>query len=294
MFLIEYATGEAIDRERLRAAVKKAMDVFRAFQVKLALSGPDRKPAYEINAAEIDVYPYDGRPHAFGEESNGYLFRVYHTENRVLLSMLHTLTDFCGANEFLKCILCFYFNVLNGRPEEIRRRLAVDPDDLRDPYTLYGAADAPDLSMKHKWRNERVIPNGMLYRRGEPVRIHELNLSISDLLKTTKRAESSVFPLLAWLTGKAVSRTYDGEDRLLTGAGSVNCRNMFHSRTPQVLFPDDRDRTASPGAPHEAGCENSIAPALLDIAEAQGIVGRPANVSEIRFDAFPLEELFHD
>ncbi len=247
-FLIEYATREAIDRERLRAAVRKALDVFRAFQVKLALSGPDRKPAYEINAAEIDVYPYDGRPHAFGEESNGYLFRVYHAENRVLLSMPHVLTDFCGANEFLKCILCFYFDVLNGKPEDIRRRLALDPDDLRDPYALYGSADPPDLSMKRKWRNELEIPNRMLYRRGEPVRIHELVFSIADFLKTIKRAESSVFPLLAWLTGKAVSRTYGGEDRLLTGAGSVNCRNMFHSRTPKcfsqtivtVLHPRER------------------------------------------------------
>ncbi len=233
-FLIEYSTREVIDREKLRDAVNRALDVFWTFRVKLALADTDRRPVYQFNSGEAEVYPYDGKQHFFGSESGGYLFRVYYAENRILLSMHHTLTDFFGGNEFLKCILCFYYDIADGRPEEIKKLLAVDPDDIRDPYTLYGSMDSHGFSMKNKWKNELEIPNRMIYRRGEPVTVHELFFSISDFLKITKRAESSVFSLLTWLIGNAVAKTYKGEDKLLTGAGSFNCRNLFNSRTPKT------------------------------------------------------------
>ena len=89
-------------------------------------------------------------------------------EKSILLSMCHTLTDFFGANEFMKCILCFYFDIADSRPEKIRELLGVDPDDMRDPYTLYGSFCSPGFSMDKKWQNELEIPNRMQYRRGEP------------------------------------------------------------------------------------------------------------------------------
>ena len=403
-FLIAYSTREEIDREKLRAAVHRALEVFRTFRVKLELDDKTGKPVWRFDPGEADVFSYDGLPHIFGAESGGYLFRVYYAENRILLSMCHILTDFYGAHEFLKCILCFYFDIADGRPEEIRKLLAVDPDDPRDPYTLYGSYASPGFSMGKKWQNELEIPNRMQYRRGEPVKVHELVFSISEFLKISNRAGSSVFPLMTWLMGKAVAKTYGGEDKLITGAGSFNCRNMFRSRTPKcfsqtfptVLHPlerkmglntqltvqrarmdielekgtiarsiavrkeqtdrmlenarqyiwdqDSRDaeRRASArkstyflsylghfevepaldkyidnvdvvstvtrvpvtagacewkGQLHiriqEAGCENSIAPAMLEIAGTIGITGRMKPPFMKRFDTFPLEELYH-
>ena len=403
-FLIEYETREMIDRVKLRTAVNKALAVFCPFRVKLVWSDMDRRPVFTFNIAEADAYPYDGQPHAFGEESSDYLFRVYYVGSKILLSMDHTLTDFFGAHEFLKCILCFYFEIADGCPEEICKLLAVDPDDFRDPYALYGSTDSRGFSSKNKWQNELEIPNRMLYRRGEPIKVHELVFLISDYLKISKRAESSVFPLLTWLMGKAVAKTYGGEDKLLTGSGSYNCRSMFDSRTPKgfsqtfttVLHPRERDmdmdaqltvqrarmdieleketisrslaarkemadhilenvgpyildqdkldaeRRASArrstyflsylghmeagtalennienvsvvgsvtrvpivadvwewkGLLHfrtlEIGCENSIAPAVLEIADGLGIEGRLMAPFEKRLDYFPLEELYH-
>ena len=403
-FLIEYSTKEIIDSEKLRKAVQRALEVFRSFQVKPVLDEKSRKPVYQVSSAEADVYPYDGRPHFFGSESNGYLFRVYYTGKSILLSMCHTLTDFFGANEFMKCILCFYFEIADSRLEEIRKLLGVDPDDMRDPYTLYGSFYSPGFSVGKKWQNELEIPNRMQYRRGEPVTVHELVFSVSDFLKTSKRAESSVFPLLTWLTGRAVAKTYGGENKLLTGAGAFNCRSMFKSRTPKcfsqtfttVLHPHERhmdlntqltvqrarmdielekgtiagsialrkkqadkmlenarqyiwdqesrdaERCASArrstyflsylghfeveaaleryienvdvvstvtrvpiaavgrewkGLLHiriqEIGCENSIAPAILEIAESIGITGSMKPPFTKQFDTFPLEELYH-
>ena len=403
-FLIEFCTKEKINREKLRDAVQKALKLFRTFRVKPVLDEKSRKPVYQFNSADADVYPYDGRPHFFGRESSGYLFRVYYAEKSILLSMLHMLTDFFGANEFLKCILCFYFDIADNRPEEIKKLLAVDPDDCRDPYTLYGNMESPGFSMDKKWQNELEIPNRMLYRRCEPVKIHELIFSISDFLTISKRAESSVFPFLTLLTGRAVAKTYGGEDKLLTGAGSFNCRSMFNSRTPKcfsqtfttVLHPreqhmslntqltvqrarmdieqekgtitrsialrkeqadrmlvnaeeyimDQKSRDAERRASarrstyflsylghftiepalekyiedirvlstvtrvpitaigyewkdllhirtQEIGCETGIAPAILEIAEKQGIAGKMAGSFIHRFDTFPLEELYH-
>ena len=232
-FLITIRTKEPVAREKLRDAVNKALDVFQIFKVRLAADGPDHSLVYKYNAGDADVYPYDGRTHAFGEESGGYLFRVYYAGNQVMLSMLHALTDFCGAKEFLKCILCFYYECMDGSPQEIMKHLAVDPNDLRDPYALYGSKDSPGFSMKNKVQNELEIPNRMLYRRNEPTVVRELYLSLAECLKITKRTESSVFPLLTWLIGRATARTYGGEDRILTGTGAFNCRNMFHSGTPR-------------------------------------------------------------
>ena len=403
-FLIEFSTREKIDSEKLREAVNQALNIFRPFRVYLELDDKSPKPVWRFNSCEADVYPYDGLPHAYGNESSGYLFRVYYAENKILLSMCHILTDFFGANEFFKCILCFYFDAAHSDPEEIRKLLAVDPDDPRDPYTLYGSHASPGFSMGKKWQNELEIPNRMLYRRGEPIKVHELVFSISAFLKISNRAGSSVFPLMTLLMGKAVAKTYGGEDKLLTGAGSFNCRSMFNSRTPKcfsqtfptVLHPRERhmglntqltvqrarmdielekgtiarsiavrkeqtDRmlenarqyirdqesrdaerrmsarkstyflsylghfeiepaidkyienvdvvstvTRVPiaagacewkGLLHirvqEAGCEISIAPAILEIAESIGITGRMLPPFTKQFDSFPLEELYH-
>ncbi len=44
----------------------------------------------------------------------------------------------------------------------------------------------------------------------------------------------------------------------------------------------------------EIGCENSIAPAILEIMGGLGITGTIKTPYEMRFDTFPLEELYHD
>ena len=405
VILIDYGLREPVDKNTLRAATQKALELFPVFRVRLALDNPDRKPVYEVNPDAADVYPYDGKPHAFGRESNGYLFRVYYTDKRILLSMHHILTDGSGAHEFLKSILYFYFNAAEGNPEEIRKLLPVDPEDRRDPYTVYGDPEAREITLKNKWRNELEIPNRMHYRRGEPAVVHRMLFSISDFLTTVQRAESSVFPLLTTLMGKAVAKVYGGEDRILTGAGAFNCRHMFRSRTPRsfsqtfltVLDPRERDLdlntqltvqrarmdielqketisrsvagrreqadrmlenaeqyildqdrldaerresarkstyflsylghfdsgeaiepyidsvdyystvTRVPivasgfernGILHlktlEIGCENSIAPALLETAGAYDLAGRMEDSFEICFDSFPMEELYQN
>ena len=271
-FMIEYCTKQEIRREKLQYAVKQALDVFPTFRVKLALDGTNGKPVYQFNSAEADVYPYDGRPHFFGRESSGYLFRVYYTEKSILLSMLHMLTDFFGANEFLKCILCFYFDIAESRPE--KKLLAVDPDDCRDPYTLYGNMESPGFSMDKKWQNELEIPNRMLYRRCEPVNIHEIVFSISDFLTISKRAESSVFPFLTLLTGRAVAKTYGGEDKLLTGAGSFNCRSMFNSRTPKC-FSQTFTTVLHPREQHMSlNTQLTVQRARMDIEQEKGTIAR--------------------
>ena len=43
----------------------------------------------------------------------------------------------------------------------------------------------------------------------------------------------------------------------------------------------------------EAGCETSIAPAILETAESIGITGRMLPPFTKQFDSFPLEELYH-
>lgn len=87
--------------------------------------------------------------------------------------------------------------------------------------------------MKDKWQNEVVVPNEMKYRKGEPVKGHRIVFSIQDLIKISKKAESSVFSFMSWLVSNAIARTYGDENKLVTGAGAYNCRKMFNSSTPR-------------------------------------------------------------
>ena len=229
--LLEYCIRGSVCSERLRTATERALDVFRLFRVRLTLDGTGT-PVYEPNPAAADVYPYDGKMHFFGRESNGFLFRVYHDDNRILLSISHVLTDYAGAAEFMKCILRFYFNIAGGNPAGIRELLELDPDDTRDPYTLYGDPGARSYSMAGRWHNGLVVPSTIRYRQGETITVHDVSFPVRDFIRISRHAESSVFPLLTWLTGNALAETYGGGDCVVTGAGSFNCRHMFRSRTP--------------------------------------------------------------
>ncbi|MBQ7149226.1 MAG: hypothetical protein IJR96_10810 [Pseudobutyrivibrio sp.] len=222
---------ELVDKDRLRDAVEKTLNIFSTFKMTLALGGSNQIPVYKVNSKDVDVYFYDGEPHNYGKESNGYLFRVYYFDKSILLSFNHILTDAFGVSEFLKCILFFYFNIFDNNDQEIRKRLKVDPDDFRDLYALYGNPDCESFSIKDKWQNEVVVPNGMKYRKGESVKGHRIVFSIQDFIKISKKAESSVFPFMSWLVSNAIARTYGDENKLVTGAGAYNCRKMFNSNT---------------------------------------------------------------
>ena len=271
--LLEYGIRGSVDSERLRAATERALDVFRLFRMRLTLDVTGT-PVYEPNPAAVDVYPYDGKMHFFGKESNGFLFRVYHDSNRILLSISHILTDFAGAREFLKCILCFYFNIAGGNPAEIRKLLEVDPDDTRDPYTLYGDPEARSYSMADRWHNGLVVPSTIRYRQGETITVHDVSFPVRDFIRISRHAESSVFPLLTWLTGSALAETYGGEDCVVTGAGSFNCRHMFLSRTPLnfsqtfVTVLDPREKNMDPDS------RLTVQRARMDLELEKGTIAR--------------------
>ena len=239
--LFECVLDRNVDRDRLLDALEKALDVFSSFKVRIGID--DRKCLfYEENPNTPQVYEYDGKQHFFGKKSGGYLFRLYYSADKVFLSAHHMLSDFHGAYTFMKCILSFYFGL------DYRNLIDLDPEDLRDPYELHGSREPVSLSQKDKWKNEIIIPHNMKFRRGEIITVNRLSFSLTEILRRTKKAESSVFPLLSWLIAKAVAKEYDGEDSIILGAGGFDCRSVFDSKTPRcfshsfitVLHPDEK------------------------------------------------------
>ena len=226
--LLEYTLDRTVDRDRLQNALEQALGEFTNYKVRIVLDNQG-KPVYEDNPNRPKVYEYDRRQHFFGEESEGYLFRLYYSEDRVILSAHHMLSDFHGIYNFMKCILCFYFEV------DQRDIIDLDPSDTRDPYELFASRELPSLSQSGKWKNEITIPHDMKFRRGERVDYTRLSFSLSEILRRTKKAESSVFPFFSWIIAKAIAREYDGRDLSILGCGGFDCRDIFGSKTPRCF-----------------------------------------------------------
>ena len=248
VILVEYTMKEPVDPEKLQAAAAMAADVFHVYRVKLALN-EKRQPIYEDNSLVPEVYEDDGGPHAFGEKSRGYLFRIEYRGCRIRLSIHHMLTDLCGANEFLKYILRCYLHQIDGNIDISKDTIALDPDDLRDPFELYGDSNAEGYNMADKWKNELTIPTGMQYRRCMPYPCRSLVFPIEPVLEAANKTDSSVFPLISWLMSVAMTEVYDANDKILVGRGAVNYRALYGSRTPlcfaqsfkTVRLPRERD-----------------------------------------------------
>ncbi|MBQ6365319.1 MAG: hypothetical protein IJI61_02790 [Oscillospiraceae bacterium] len=247
VMLLSYTLKETVVPEKLQRALEKAIERFPVFRVRLALN-ENRQPVYEKNDLLPCIYENDGKTHTFGKASRGYLFRVSYHSRRISLSIHHMLTDFFGANEFLKYILRCYLHQLDESIGTSKDTIAVDPTDFRDPYDLYGNADAVGYYMTDKWKNELLIPNRMNYSSGVPQQIHSISFSSSIILAAAKKTDTSVFPLLTWMMAKAIANAYDAEDKVVVGSGAANFRTFYDSRTPfcfshsfpTVLLPGDR------------------------------------------------------
>ena len=231
VMLLEYTLYGAVDREKLQTALEKAIDVFSAYRVRLALN-EKRQPVYEENELVPIVYEDDCRAHAFGKESRGYLFRLSFHGRTIRLSIHHALTDCFGANEFLKYILRNYLRQFDEGICVSTDTVAVDPSDLRDPYDLYGDIHAGGYNISDSWKNELVIPNSLRYRRELPQQSRRILFRLEKLLLIAKKNESSVFPVVSWLVANAAARTYDAEDKVIVGGGAADYRKIYSSRTP--------------------------------------------------------------
>lgn len=247
VILLEYTLRETIDPEKLQAALTRSIGVFSVYRVKLALN-EKRQPVYEENELSPRVYAEDGKLHALGKESRGYLFRVSYAGRRICLSIHHMLTDFFGANEFLKYIMRCYLHQLDEGIDISENTISVDTDDLRDPYTLFGDISAAGYNVNDKWENELVIPSCIQYRRGEAQNVRRLVFPVEKILLAAKKTDSSVFPLLSWIMSNAAAKTYDAEDKIVVGRGAANYRTFYSSKTPfcfsfafkMVLHPRER------------------------------------------------------
>lgn len=226
--MLEFTFDRIIDKDRLQNALEQALDVFTSFKVRIVLSDQS-KLLYEDNPNRPQIYEYDRRQHFFGKESEGYLFRLYYSEDKVILSAHHMLSDFHGIYNFMKCILGFYFEV------DQRDLIDLDPSDQSDPYKLFGSKESSGLSRSGKWKNEIMVPHDMKFRRGERIDYSRLSFSLSEILRRTKKAESSVFPFFSWIIAKAIAKEYNGKDRSVLGCGGFDCRSVFGSKTPKCF-----------------------------------------------------------
>ena len=110
-----YILTVPVDPAVLRLAVRDAVTAFPASQLKPVITPNGTLSAVlsDLTAEDMPVYQYDGSPVRLGsKDTNGYLFRVCWSDNRITLSASHGIGDARGVNSFMQTIVYYYLTRL--------------------------------------------------------------------------------------------------------------------------------------------------------------------------------------
>ena len=105
---IDVSLDEAVDRNRLTAAVRKALAAKPHFRSVPAVS--DHRFYYRIREGEPDILEGVNRTVSLGrEESRGFLFLVCMEDRRISFRVHHALVEARGWIDFVRTALAFYY-----------------------------------------------------------------------------------------------------------------------------------------------------------------------------------------
>lgn len=202
---------EPVRPEELREALKIAL--LRFPQMGLGLTRGATQYRYRLLEAPPVVLPFDDiSPYYIGsEDTNGYLFTCGYKDKTIYMEYQHCTSDGRGFNEFIKCVLYYYFK-LCGK--------AIENDGtIRTLETDYTAAENEDGFVKlRKARQsaENHFPDVPAFHLPEFDGMEEENewntevtLSFPQMRKFIKANDITPLTFLMTAISHAMYRTYD-------------------------------------------------------------------------------------
>ena len=129
-----YTLTVPVKPDILRLAVKDAVTAFPLSQFKPVISRDGKLSAVlsDLAPEDMPVYQYDGSTVRLGsEDTNGYLFRVCWSDNRIILIASHGIGDGRGVSSFLQTIVYYYLTRLDLKIDT--EGLIYIMEDLSDP-----------------------------------------------------------------------------------------------------------------------------------------------------------------
>ena len=214
-----------VEPELLRAAVKEALRLHPLFKTKLM-----RKDGlyYLIENDRIPVIREEtwDRPPVFG--TDGYLWSFTYSENLILLTLSHALTDASGAMAFLKTVLTLYL-IKTGElaaetlSESASGGVLTNPYELflEEPYSPPGVPRFPEPSdIPEEKRNT-----------GAGITAYKVIFDKNEIKHASKDSETSMFSVLACMLARSVEKTFRMTDGSIEIRVPSDLRHLFHVET---------------------------------------------------------------
>ena len=150
---------EPVDRQALEQAVRKAVERFPHFAVKMVRKGSEY--VFEPNRRLFVISP-EGRCVTLGsEESNDHLFAFAFDENRIFVDTTHFITDGVGKFPLVKTMLHDYLSVLH-------------PDEAFDTQTIVPAGGVPEAAMEADPYPQDLLPENPIGTAARPEKVFML------------------------------------------------------------------------------------------------------------------------
>lgn len=230
---------EAVRPEELCEAVKIAL--LRFPQMGLGLVRGEKQYRYRLLDRPPVVLPFDDcSPYYIGSaDTNGYLFTCGYQDKTIYMEYQHCLSDGRGFNEFIKCVLYYYFK-LCGKPVE-------NDGSIRTLETDYVPAENEDgfVKLRHAHQSaEHHFPDVPAFhlpefdgQEDEDEWTTEITLSFPQLRKFIKANEISPLTFLMTALSHAMYRTYYiGTDRREAIVAEVPMDLRTYIDSPTVRF----------------------------------------------------------
>lgn len=215
---------ENIDEKRLIQAIEKAIQLNPLFGCKFVEKNnnyyleKNDKPIKVFNVKEED------RSKIFVNNTNDYHFQITYYENRFTFEWYHIITDGDGASEFLICLLKAYFGKLsNETPKEF------DTDAYLKKF-VDKKVKPIGRKAEPKGFNNKYLP---IENRGYKCMTHIIRIPVEDVIKVSKRAESTPAAIFVPLLSRAIRNNLPKniENRNVSCNIMINVRDRLGIKT---------------------------------------------------------------
>lgn len=204
--------------------------VFRYPHLRKKLIVDQENIFYVENDKIPEVYRWDTENCLLGTKETGYfLFRVMYRQDEIILSIHHGVTDGKGIIEIIKALLSDYVRYRNGQEADKLIELE-DALKIEDIYEKYGDMKQTPVYI-YQNKGAFAIPEDYYSNDEVFCKKFKIKCSIKDLLKVSKRSQSTPVPVLAVIISEAIQSLYDVGEKAIIGYVPVNLRPIFHSET---------------------------------------------------------------
>lgn len=244
---ISITMSDDVDEGLLKAACKRAMDVFPEFSFQPVII-QNKLYARQCENEVVILRADDGADkvsvHFGTEQTNGLVFLFIldaRDQRKLTLSYFHGMSDFAGVISFFKTIL-YWYGIEKGMElkvapeallsERIRTERPSDWNRMErlDPYRYFQMEEKTSNGQPKPQMQTPFIPSPMLLSAEDPSsRVIRIKTSVRAFKEKTKEYHSGFASLLFSVLARAVSDGFQAPDAAISAFLPVDYRRVYAS-----------------------------------------------------------------